>query len=188
MKKYERNPSLKKGGKHDMILTKKQITTILQSLPSEKSAQCSPIQSEIRVRLKDELNQITEMEKNGDDLFTQYMKRVGHTSTKDYEFQYVEDTNGTVVIRKATNLICATVSENMIHTISKKDEASHIPNFTTCCTCGMPMQEGYLSSTKDKDQCKCELCFSTQMNTLYGKGNWQFTEKIKMGDDDICTD
>lgn len=166
-----------------MILTKKQITTLLQSLPSEKSTQCTPIQSELRTRLKDELNKITEMEKNGDDLLTQYMKRVGHVETKDYEFQYVAHTNGTVVTRKATNLICATISENMIHTIAKKNEVPHIPKFTSCCACGMPIQEGYLSSTKEKDAYKCELCFSTQMNTLYGKGSWQFTQKMTMEDD-----
>lgn len=165
-----------------MILTKKQITALLKSLPSDKSPQCTPVQSEISARLKDELNKITEMEKNGDDLFTQYMKRAGHADTKDYEFQYVAHTGGIVITRKATNRICATVSENMIHTIAKTEKEAHIPKFVTCCSCGMPVQEGYLSS-KEQDQCKCELCFSTQMNTAYGKGNWQFTQKLSMEDD-----
>lgn len=165
-----------------MILTKKQITALLQLLPSDKSSQCTPVQSEIRTRLKDEANLIAEMEKNGDDLFTQYMKRTGHAETKDYDFQYVAYTDGIVITRKATNRVCATVSENMIHTVERENEVPHIPKFTRCCSCGMPIQEGYVSA-KDKNQYKCELCFSTQMNTMYGKGSWQFTEKIEMGDD-----
>lgn len=165
-----------------MILTKKQISTLLKSLPSDKSSNCTPVQLEVAARLKDELNKITEMEKAGDDLFTQYMTRAGHAETKDYDFQYVAHTGGTVITRKATNRICATVSENMIHTIAKKEETPHIPKFMTCCSCGMPVQEGYLSS-KEKDQFKCELCFSTQMNTTYGKGNWQFTQKLTVEDD-----
>lgn len=166
-----------------MILTKKQITGLLQSIPSEKSSQCTPVQMEIRARLKDELTKITEMEDAGDDLFMQFMKRVGNFSTKDYKFRYLADTNGVAIVRRSTEKICATAFDNKIHTLNRENETPHIPRFMTCCSCGMPIQEGYVSNKKDKSKCKCEYCFSTQMNTTYGHGKWEYTDKIITGDD-----
>lgn len=170
-----------------MILTKKQIMELLQILPSDKDPECTPIILEIRNRLKDELRDITDMERAGNNLFMQFMKRVGHFSTKDYEFQYMAQSDGVTVIRRSTGKICANAcsEDSIICPVQYRDRDYHLPKFVTCCTCGMPIQEGYLFGSKNATGYDCCNCFSTKMNQKYGKGKWQFTEKITLGDDNI---